>query len=130
TEALAAMLATDDGRNLLAATRRAANILRIEDRKDGPHEGAPDPALYAQPEERALADMLGDAIPTVEAAITEERFTDAMRATARLRPVLDRFFDMVTVNADQAELRLNRLRLLSELRRMTVLIADFSQIEG
>lgn len=130
TEALAAMLATDDGRNLLAATRRAANILRIEDRKDGPHEGAPDPALYAQPEERALADMLGDAIPTVEAAIAEERFTDAMRAAARLRPVLDRFFDMVTVNADQAELRLNRLRLLAELRRMTVLIADFSQIEG
>ncbi|MBB2204636.1 glycine--tRNA ligase subunit beta [Gluconacetobacter takamatsuzukensis] len=130
TDALAAMLATDDGQNLLAATKRAANILRIEDRKDGPHDGTPDPTLYEQPEERDLADMLLDVIPAVEAAIASERYTDAMREAARLRPVLDRFFEAVTVNADRAELRLNRLRLLAELRRMTVLIADFSQIEG
>ncbi|MFW7270172.1 glycine--tRNA ligase subunit beta [Gluconacetobacter sp. Hr-1-5] len=130
TDALAAMLATDDGRNLLAATKRAANILRIEDRKDGPHDGTPDPALYEQPEERELANMLLDVIPAVEAAIASERYTDAMREAARLRPVLDRFFEAVTVNADRTDLRLNRLRLLAELRRMTVLIADFSQIEG
>ncbi|GBQ24410.1 glycyl-tRNA synthetase subunit beta [Gluconacetobacter sacchari DSM 12717] len=130
TDALVAMLATDDGKNLLAATRRAANILRIEDRKDGPHEGTPDPTLYEQPEERELANMLLDVIPAVEAAIADERYTDAMREAARLRPALDRFFEAVTVNADRAELRLNRLRLLAELRRMTVLIADFSQIEG
>ncbi|MFT8777822.1 MAG: glycine--tRNA ligase subunit beta, partial [Gluconacetobacter liquefaciens] len=130
TDALAAMLATDDGRNLLAATKRAANILRIENRKDGPHDGTPDPTLYEQAEERDLANMLLDVIPAVEAAISSERYTDAMREAARLRPVLDRFFEAVTVNADRAELRLNRLRLLAELRRMTVLIADFSQIEG
>ncbi|MCE2579703.1 glycine--tRNA ligase subunit beta [Gluconacetobacter entanii] len=130
SDALAEMLATEDGRNLLAATRRAANILRIEDRKDGPHEGAPDPALYAQDEERALADALARTIPAVESAISEERFADAMRDVAHLRPVLDRFFEDVTVNAEDAAIRRNRLRLLSELRRMTVLIADFSQIEG
>ncbi|GBR03048.1 glycyl-tRNA synthetase subunit beta [Gluconacetobacter liquefaciens NRIC 0522] len=130
TDALAAMLATDDGQNLLAATKRAANILRIEDRKDGPHDGTPDPTLYEQAEERDLANMLLEVIPAVEAAIASERYTDAMREAARLRPVLDRFFEAVTVNADRAELRLNRLRLLAELRRMTVLIADFSQIEG
>ncbi|MBB2167917.1 glycine--tRNA ligase subunit beta [Gluconacetobacter aggeris] len=130
TDALAAMLATDDGQNLLAATKRAANILRIEDRKDGPHDGTPDPTLYEQPEERDLANMLLEVIPAVEAAIANERYTDAMREAARLRPALDRFFEAVTVNADRAELRLNRLRLLAELRRMTVLIADFSQIEG
>ena len=130
SDALADMLATEDGRNLLAATKRAANILRIEDRKDGPHEGAPDPALYAQDEERALADALAHTIPAVESAISEERFADAMRDVAHLRPVLDRFFEDVTVNAEDAAIRRNRLRLLSELRRMTVLIADFSQIEG
>ncbi|MBB2201396.1 glycine--tRNA ligase subunit beta [Gluconacetobacter tumulisoli] len=130
TEALAAMLATDDGRNLLAATKRAANILRIEDRKDGPHDGTPDPALYEQDEERDLANALLDTIPAVETAIADERFEDAMRDAAHLRPVLDRFFEAVTVNADRADLRLNRLRLLANLRRMTVLIADFSQIEG
>ncbi|MBE7620278.1 glycine--tRNA ligase subunit beta, partial [Komagataeibacter sp. FXV2] len=69
-------------------------------------------------------------IPAVESAISEERFADAMRDVAHLRPVLDRFFEDVTVNAEDAAIRRNRLRLLSELRRMTVLIADFSQIEG
>jgi len=130
TEALTAMLATDDGKNLLAATKRAANILRIEDRKDGPHQGTPDPALYAQDEERALADALSTAIGSVDAALAEERFTDAMVTAAQLRAPLDGFFEAVTVNADDAALRLNRLRLLAEVRRLTALIADFSQIEG
>ncbi|MCE2576225.1 glycine--tRNA ligase subunit beta [Komagataeibacter sp. FNDCR2] len=128
--AIADMLATEDGRNMLAATKRAANILRIEDRRDGPHEGAPNPALYTQPEETALAGELEKTIPAVEQAIGQERYADAMRDVASLRPALDRFFEAVTVNDDDPAVRANRLRLLSELRRMTVLIADFSQIEG
>lgn len=129
-QALETMLATEDGKNLLAATRRAANILRIEDRKDGPHEGAPDPALLAQPEEQALAATLDRVEPAVEKAFAEERFTDAMREAASLRGPLDKFFEAVTVNAPEAPLRLNRLRLLARLGRMMRLIADFSQIEG
>lgn len=129
-QALETMLETEDGKNLLAATRRAANILRIEDRKDGPHEGAPDPALFAQPEEQALAATLDRVEPAVEKAFAEERFTDAMREAASLRAPLDKFFEGVTVNAPDAPLRLNRLRLLSRLVRMMRLIADFSQIEG
>lgn len=129
-QALETMLETEDGKNLLAATRRAANILRIEDRKDGPHEGAPDPALFAQPEEQALAATLDRVEPAVEKAFAEERFTDAMREAASLRAPLDKFFEDVTVNAPDAPLRLNRLRLLSRLVRMMRLIADFSQIEG
>lgn len=129
-QALETMLETEDGKNLLAATRRAANILRIEDRKDGPHEGAPDPALFAQPEEQALAATLDRAEPAVEKAFAEERFTDAMREAASLRAPLDKFFEDVTVNAPDAPLRLNRLRLLARLGRMMRLIADFSQIEG
>lgn len=129
-QALETMLETEDGKNLLAATRRAANILRIEDRKDGPHEGAPDPALFAQPEEQALAAALDRVEPAVETAFAEERFTDAMREAASLRAPLDKFFEDVTVNAPDAPLRLNRLRLLARLGRMMRLIADFSQIEG
>ncbi|WP_281700516.1 glycine--tRNA ligase subunit beta [Acetobacter malorum] len=129
-QALETMLETEDGKNLLAATRRAANILRIEDRKDGPHEGAPDPALFTQPEEQALAATLDRVEPAVEKAFAEERFTDAMRAAASLRAPLDKFFEDVTVNAPDALLRLNRLRLLARLGRMMRLIADFSQIEG
>ncbi|MFT8308868.1 glycine--tRNA ligase subunit beta [Acetobacter malorum] len=129
-QALETMLETEDGKNLLAATRRAANILRIEDRKDGPHEGAPDPALFTQPEEQALAATLDRVEPAVEKAFAEERFTDAMREAASLRAPLDKFFEDVTVNAPEAPLRLNRLRLLARLGRMMRLIADFSQIEG
>ncbi|MFT8674909.1 MAG: glycine--tRNA ligase subunit beta [Acetobacter sp.] len=129
-QALQAMLETEDGTNLLAATRRAANILRIEDKKDGPHEGSPDPALFQQPEEHDLFTALERVETPVEAAFAEERFTDAMREAASLRPALDSFFEQVTVNAPEPALRLNRLKLLSRLVRMMRLIADFSQIEG
>ncbi|KXV12254.1 glycine--tRNA ligase subunit beta [Gluconobacter oxydans] len=130
TSALSEMIQTEDGRNLLAAAKRAANILRIEDKKDGPHTGAPDPALYTQDEERALATGLDQAVPAIETALKEERFTDAMQAIAALRPTLDRFFEAVTVNTPEPEVRANRLKLLSRFRETTALIADFGQIEG
>jgi len=124
------MIQTEDGKNLLAAAKRAANILRIEDKKDGPHKGTPDASLYAQDEERALADSLNSAVPAIETALKDERFTDAMQAIAALRPTLDHFFDAVTVNAPEADIRANRLKLLATFRTTTALIADFAQIEG
>ncbi|OUI95075.1 glycyl-tRNA synthetase subunit beta [Acetobacter indonesiensis] len=129
-QALQAMLETEDGKNLLAATRRAANILRIEDKKDGPHDGTPDASLFSQQEERDLATALDRVEPAVEKAFADEQFTDAMREAASLRAPLDKFFEAVTVNAPDANLRANRLQLLARLGRMMRLIADFSQIEG
>lgn len=130
TEALAAMLETEDGRNLLAASKRAANILRIEEKKDGPHDGRPDPSLYREPAERGLAEALTEAVPTIHAALMHERFDEAMRAAAGLRPSLDRFFQHVTVNDADPALRANRLALLAALRHTLTPIADFGQIEG
>ncbi|QDH17462.1 glycine--tRNA ligase subunit beta [Swingsia samuiensis] len=130
TSALSDMIQTEDGRNLLAAAKRAANILRIEDKKDGPHTGKPNATLYTQDEERDLADGLTQAIPAIQNALKEERFTDAMQAIAALRPKLDRFFDKVTVNADDSAVRTNRLKLLATFRDTTALLADFAQIEG
>lgn len=130
TEALAQMLNTDDGRNLLAASKRAANILRIENRKDGPHVGAPDPTLYQQTEEQALADALKTASDNIHAALADERFTDAMRDAASLRPTLDRFFEGVTVNDADPALRRNRLQLLSRIGDTLSEIADFGRIDG
>jgi glycyl-tRNA synthetase beta chain len=130
TNALAAMLATDDGANLLAAAKRAANILRIEDKKDGPHDGAVDPALFAIPEEESLAARLDSAVPAVREAIRAENFTEAMTELASLRQALDAFFASVTVNDARAELRANRLRLLSHVRSAMNLAADFSKIDG
>ncbi|NVN43748.1 glycine--tRNA ligase subunit beta [Asaia siamensis] len=130
TAALAEMVGTDDGRNLLAAGKRAANILRIENRKDGPHQGAPDSALYVQDEERALGEALASAQTAIHAALAQERFAEAMIEAASLRPVLDRFFEVVTVNDPEPARRLNRLRLLAQIGETLTEIADFSQIEG
>jgi glycyl-tRNA synthetase beta chain len=132
-QALQDFLATDDGANLLTAYRRTANILRIEEKKDGvSFDGAPDPALMAQDEERALADALEAAGAAVDPLIAAEDFAGAMANYAALRPVVDGFFDNVTVNvtgsAGAEHIRANRLRLLSRIRSTLNKIADFSRI--
>jgi glycyl-tRNA synthetase beta chain len=130
-EALGKFLDSDDGKNLLAGSKRAANILRIEEKRDGAtFDGAPDPKLYAQAEERALAQAIDVAKAEASAAVAKEDFAAAMRAMAKLRPHVDAFFDKVTVNADDKALRANRLRLLNEIRAATLAVADFSKIEG
>jgi glycyl-tRNA synthetase beta chain len=130
TDAVAAFLATPDGADLLSASRRAANILRIEDKRDGPHAGPVDAALLSQPEEQALAAALDAAEPAVREGIAREDYAAAMSALAGLRPPLDAFFDKVTVNAADPALRLNRLRLLARVPAAMGRTADFSQIEG
>ncbi|MBC7801586.1 MAG: glycine--tRNA ligase subunit beta, partial [Gemmatimonadaceae bacterium] len=110
--------------------RRAANILRIEDRRDGPHAGPVDPALLTVAEECALATALDVAEPTVQDSIGRERYDDAMRALAALRTPLDAFFDKVTVNDADPARRTNRLRLLARVGLAMGRAADFSRIEG
>ncbi|HMF27891.1 MAG TPA: glycine--tRNA ligase subunit beta, partial [Candidatus Cybelea sp.] len=130
-EALGKFLDTEDGKNLLAGSKRAANILRIEEKRDGAtFTGAPDPKLYAQPEERELAHAIDAARRDASAAVAKEDFAAAMRAMAKLRPHVDAFFDKVTVNTEDKAVRANRLRLLNQIRAATVAVADFSKIEG
>ncbi|MCC7348087.1 MAG: glycine--tRNA ligase subunit beta, partial [Variibacter sp.] len=130
-EALAKFLASDDGKNLLAGYKRAANILRIEEKKDGqPYRDRPDAALLAQPEEKALARAIEIAKADASEAASREDFEGAMRAVAALRPAVDAFFDKVTVNADDAAVRANRLMLLNEIREATRAVADFAKVEG
>jgi glycyl-tRNA synthetase beta chain len=128
--ALQAILATEDGANLLAGVKRAASILRIEDAKDGSHEGPVDPARFVEPAERGLADALEAAAGQVRTAVEAEDFTRAMRTLASLRPLVDRFFDEVTVNAEDAALRRNRLAILHRLAETAALVADFSKVEA
>ena len=134
-EALGAFLESDDGRNLLAGYRRAANILRAEEKKAGAAEAKSYAEPFASgklalPEEKALAESLGIAVADAERAIAAEDFAGAMRALSQLRAPVDAFFDKVTVNADDPALRLNRLRLLSALRDAVHQVADFSKIAG
>ncbi|EPY03337.1 glycine--tRNA ligase subunit beta [Magnetospirillum fulvum] len=130
-EALASFVASDDGSNLLVAYRRAANIVRIEEKKDGTSFAAPvDAAKLVQAEEQALAAALDHVGPTVEAALQAEDFAAAMAALATLRRPLDAFFEQVTVNADQPDLRVARLGLLAAIGTAMGRVADFSKIEG
>ena len=130
-EALQEFLGTEDGGNLLAGRKRAANILSIEEKKDNAeYRDAPDANLFQQDEERALASALDAARPNIDAAIADENFVGAMQALAGLRAPVDAFFDEVTVNADDAALRVNRLKLLNGIRSALNGVADFSKIEG
>jgi glycyl-tRNA synthetase beta chain len=130
-EALDRFLKSEDGANLLVAYRRAANIVRIEEKQDGrAYDGPARREALELPEEKALAEQLEAATATAKAALEREAFDEAMTALAGLRGRVDEFFDRVTVNTDKPELRENRLRLLSEIRATLNRVADFSQIEG
>ena len=129
-EALGKFLDSDDGKNLLAGVKRATNILRIEEKKDGhAFDGAPDAARYILDEEKALAAAISQAKQEAGEAVAKEDFTAAMSAMAKLRPAVDAFFDKVKVNDDDAAIRENRLRLLNEIRAATRTVADFSRIQ-
>ncbi len=130
-DALQAFLASEDGADLLVAYRRAANIVRIEEKKDSAsHRGAIDAKALKASEEEALARALDDAHKAIAVALPKEDFGAAMGALARLRKPVDAFFDNVTVNADDAALRANRLRLLAGITGALEQVADFSKIEG
>ena len=130
-EALGKFLDTEDGKNLLAGFKRATNIIRIEERKDKrEYTSAPEPQLYQQDDEKALARAIIEAKSAAERGVAAEDFEAVMRAMAKLRPYVDAFFDKVTVNVDDKALRENRLKLLNEIRAATRTVADFSKIEG
>ena len=129
--ALGEFLKTDDGANLLAGVKRAANILGIEEKKDkGSYEGVYDLKLLKEPEELKLAAAIEGVKQDTTAAINVENFAGAMRALAELRGPVDAFFDKILVNADDANIRVNRLAMLSEIRAATQTVADFSKIAG
>ncbi len=133
--ALARFLETQDGKSLLAGYKRAANILKAEEKKDGEgaFAGAADLQLIAGAgliEEKALAVALAHATPAASAAVAMEDYEGAMAALADLRPAVDAFFDQVTVNDPDPALRINRLKLLNQLREATRAVADFGRIAG
>lgn len=130
-EALGEFLATEDGKNLLAGYKRAANILAIEEKKDGKSYSGQGVSMAGDPPEvEALVSALAKAAPDATSALDEEDFAGAMRALSRLRGPVDAFFDKVTVNADVADVRVNRLKILSQIRDALGRVADFSKVEG
>ena len=130
-EALDVFLKSDDGANLLTGVKRASNILSIEEKKDKTrYDGDVKGPLLTEPAERDLAASIAKVKFDTQAAINVENFEGAMRALSELRGPVDKFFDTVTVNADDKNLRENRLKLLNEIRSATLTVADFSKIAG
>ncbi len=130
-DALDGFLKTEDGANLLAGVKRASNILAIEEKKDNTrYNGDVSGPLLAEPAERDLAAAIAKVKFDTQAALNVENFEGAMRALSELRGPVDTFFDHVIVNADDKNLRENRLKLLNEIRAATLTVADFSKIAG
>ncbi|HHL42571.1 MAG TPA: glycine--tRNA ligase subunit beta, partial [Hellea balneolensis] len=127
-KALAAFLATDEGQNLVAGYKRAANILKAEEKKGPLPSKAPDKGTL--PQETALFSALEKAEPLIKSALASENYEEAMSALAELRAPIDAFFEHVTVNAENKNERENRLGLLMKIRKLAGTIADFSKLEG
>src|SRR4029079_17917718 len=128
-EALAKFLDSDDGKNLLTGYKRASNILRDEEKKSGEKFlGAVDTTLLSEPHEKTLAAAVETARSEAARAVASEDFAAAMSALAKLRGPVDDFFDKVLVNAPDAAVRANRLRLLNRIREATLAVADFSKV--
>jgi glycyl-tRNA synthetase beta chain len=129
-EALGKFLDTEDGRNLLAGTKRAANILAAEEKKKTRIADQVDPALFAENAEKKLFEAVNRAEKEAGQAIQGEDFSAAMLALSALREPVDTFFEDVLVNAEDEAVRANRLALLARIRAATDQVADFSRIGG
>ncbi len=130
-DALQKALGSEDGKALIGLYRRAGNILKIEEKKDGkPYTAPANDNELTEPQEKSLSAALKTVGPVVVTALKSENHAEAMQQLITLRAPLDAFFDKVTVNAEKPELRTNRLRLLAQVRDTLNQVADLSQIEG
>jgi glycyl-tRNA synthetase beta chain len=129
-EALIVFINEEDGKNLLAGTKRAANILAAEEKKGTKVATSVDAALLKVDEEKALFEAVTLASSETEAAIAREDFSGAMLALAKLRGPVDTFFEKVLVNDEDENVRANRLALLDLIRTATGKVAYFSKIAG
>ncbi|MER9960989.1 glycine--tRNA ligase subunit beta [Mesorhizobium sp. M0045] len=129
-EALGSFLDTEDGRNLLAGTKRAANILTAEEKKKTTIADHVEPALFRENAEKTLFAAINQAERQAGEAIQNEDFSAAMLALSVLREPVDSFFEKVLVNDEDQAVRANRLALLARIRAATDRVADFSKIAG
>ncbi|AZO48501.1 MAG: glycine--tRNA ligase subunit beta [Mesorhizobium sp.] len=129
-EALGSLLDTDGGKNLLAGTKRAANILAAEEKKKTLIAETVEPALLREEAEKKLYAAVNQAEKEAGQAIQNEDFSAAMLALSVLREPVDSFFEQVLVNDEDQAVRANRLALLARIRAATDQVADFSKIAG
>lgn len=123
---------TEDGTNLLAGYKRATNILRIEEKKDGKSYSGKDvkEALLAEEQEKNLFTALNASGGKIKADLAKEDYKAVMSGMSGIRSAVDAFFDKILVNAPDASLRANRLSMLASIAGTMNEVADFSKLEG
>lgn len=122
---------TDDGKNLLQGLKRANNILRAEEKKDGvSYELEPELKFATDDAEKLLFNALDDTNKTIIPKVKSEDFNAALHGMAQLRVPIDAFFETVQVNSDSQMIRRNRLCLLNKICTVMGLVADFTRIKG
>ncbi|MDK4706502.1 glycine--tRNA ligase subunit beta [Rhizobium sp. CNPSo 4062] len=129
-EALTAFITSEDGKNLLAGTKRATQLLAAEEKKGTVVADGVSDALLKLDAEKDLFAAVEAASAEASDAIAKEDFRSAMAALSKLRAPVDRFFEDVLVNDEDAAIRANRLALLRMIREATGTVADFSKIAG
>ncbi|MCD2179713.1 glycine--tRNA ligase subunit beta [Rhizobium sp. C1] len=129
-EALTAFITSEDGGNLLAGAKRATQLLAAEEKKGTTIATSVDDALFTEEAEKALYAAVALSRQEADEAVKREDFRDAMAALSKLRGPVDRFFNDVLVNDEDAAIRANRLALLALIREATGTVADFSKISG
>ncbi|MDR9779465.1 glycine--tRNA ligase subunit beta [Rhizobium redzepovicii] len=129
-EALTAFITSEDGKNLLAGTKRATQLLAAEEKKGTVIADAVSPALLKLDAEKELFAAISSASTEAANAVAGEDFRSAMAGLSQLRGPVDRFFEDVLVNDEDAAIRANRLALLRLIREATGTVADFSKISG
>ena len=128
--ALTELVGANSADNPYPGYKRGANILKLEDAKDGPHTGPFDVDLFRDEAERTLARLVTDVRKALDVYLPERFYEEAIRSLARFRGPQDQFFEQVVVNDRDPAIRKNRLRLLAAVRDTMNRVADFSRIEG
>jgi len=129
--ALSLLLASQDGVNLIAAYKRATNIVQIEEKKDKmQYRAQPVASLLVEESEKKIFNLFGDLKPIINDGMRHEKFEVVMQELAKLRMPVDDFFENVQVNCEDLSLRKNRLLLLAQFREFLDNVANFSKIEG
>ena len=114
---------------LAAANKRIGNILKKAE-AEGAVDAHVNAALLQEPAEQALHDALLKVVPQADAQFDAGDYTGSLRTLSALRTPVDAFFDDVMVNADQMDVRLNRLGLLKTLHQAMNRVADLSRLAG
>lgn len=129
-EALTAFITSEDGLNLLAGTKRATQLLAAEEKKGTVVADGVSEALLKLDAEKSLFAAIQSASKSAAETVASEDFRSAMQALSTLRGPVDKFFEDVLVNDEDAAIRANRLALLKAIREATATVADFSKITG